>query len=473
MKRILILSIMVFSSFVFGLSWSPISTPGLGNVYNTQLFPGPVDNGFFYFGTYNDSTGGQLFRTFDGVDFTAISGDGFGIGTNNNPLKPFPVIVSNDLYVFSDNNATGFQVWKSTAGTGAPGSWVKVVSNGFGYGYYASKVAGSAVYNNALYVGFYENTTYNPHIKSLSLGAQNWTEISSASNYCTNPRPEGVYNGYLYVSELSLPKLWRYNGSWETITTNGFNDASIDSFLPAYEGFNNYIYVGGNSYSNGAQIWRSTTGEPGTWSKIFDFNTVDTNNREILSFSIPGDGYLYFSTYNPNGTEVWRTAGGTSDFEQVNEEGFVQGNQLTGTNTRSILARYLFNGTLIAGTMNGKGGSLYGTPITIPNTIPANVKKDFPEDALKILGSSVPGLEGTFDPAKGEALLMTLEGVNSGSVHFRIFTLTGETIFDGEVTSDAQGHFKLDIPSDIASGVYIIEVNGPNFHFTKKLAVLQ
>ncbi len=471
MKKLVFIIILMlnFISYSFAAVWTPVSTSGLGDTNNMILFPGPVKDSYFYIGTYNNTDGGQLFRTSDLITFYPISTDGFGIGYANNSINPMQFLFNNELYTTTQNGTSGLQIWKST--TGAPVTWINVGTNGLGYDYNAMFVNGSAVFNNELYIGFAAiGTTY---IYKNSDGSSTWTKVTNfTSTYSIYP--EGVYNGWLYVGTGGgKAKLRRYNGiSWQTITTNGFGDTNNVEALPAYKGFNNYIYVGFRNY-HGAQLWRSSSGDSGTWTKVLDFHTIDSNNINIDSFSIPGDNYLYFSTHNDKtGTEVWRTAGGISDFEQINIDGF--GNANNTTNVGCNLSRNLFNGLLFAGTevYVDAGATLYSTPITIPSGLGESVNA---ED-MHILGSTDPEYLGAFVPDANSAvtlLTLALDGVSSGTLRFRIFTLTGETIFDGEVTCDAEGHFELNIPSDIASGTYIIKVEGPNFNFTKKLAVLR
>jgi len=107
------------------------------------------------------------------------------------------------------------------------------------------------------------------------------------------------------------------------------------------------------------------------------------------------------------------------------------------------------------------------TKSTLPilNTIKA-------ED-IQIIGSSEEGYKGVFVPEEGKTLNLKLNGVINDKVNFKIFTLTGEKIYEENILCDSSGTFKLKIPTDIASGIYIIRVESSKFTFTKKLPILK
>ena len=71
-------------------------------------------------------TGGQLWRTMDGLHWEMVIGDGFGDISN---IKVESLLVNDGLlYAATYNDQTGTQIWRSADGI----SWEQVIANGFG-----------------------------------------------------------------------------------------------------------------------------------------------------------------------------------------------------------------------------------------------------------------------------------------------------------------------------------------------------
>jgi len=113
----------------------------------------------------------------------------------------------------------------------------------------------------------------------------------------------------------------------------------------------------------------------------------------------------------------------------------------------------------------------YNKTAQTKNTLP--VLTSIKEENIQIIGESREEYKGTFVPEPGKPLIIKLDGVINEKVNFKIFTITGEFIYNEDIMCDSNGNFKLQIPTNIAAGLYIIKVKGSNFEFTKKLPVLK
>jgi hypothetical protein len=80
--------------------------------------------------------------------------------------------------------------------------------------------------------------------------------------------------------------------------------------------------------ATGAEVWRSSTGDPGSWTQCNADGFGDVKNSHLFALAA-FDGYLYavtaqwaaWHTDTHTGVEVWRTSDGTT-WNQVNTDGF-------------------------------------------------------------------------------------------------------------------------------------------------------
>ncbi len=201
-------------------------------------------------------------------------------------------------------------------------------------------------------------------------------------------RPDGATTGYLYVGTdnnilgltmavlrerkqgldlpVQPPQIRRYRPDlgperWEVVLDYA------DHEQPPYlnEGFRSmgiyrakingrtYLYAGTMAARN-PSVWRSVTGDPGSWEKVFTFPYEPESQIGSIRGMIPhDDGLLYMSTTRsgdilPGGVgQIWATDGLT--FTRVITDGF--GNP----NNTGISSLASFNGCLYAGTYNPTG----------------------------------------------------------------------------------------------------------------------
>ena len=95
--------------------------------------------------------------------------------------------------------------------------------------------------------------------------------------------------------------------------------------------FNGAIYAGASRADStsdpatplGAHVWRSPSGDDGSWVKVLDFSALDpaSTNSVIQDLQV-FNGFLYAAVGNPQtGSELWRTSDG-SDWVKVLGDGF-------------------------------------------------------------------------------------------------------------------------------------------------------
>src|SRR3990172_3747525 len=119
-------------------------------------------------------------------------------------------------------------------------------------------------------------------------------------------------------------QLWRLEGGgWSSVMTDGFGNPSNDGIDDMIE-FNGELYAGTWADEiNGGEIWRSSAGS--AWSRVVSSRFRDSTNGEVLQFAV-FDGQLYGSTWSwtdTHGAEIWRSSTGDSgSWSQVVCDGF-------------------------------------------------------------------------------------------------------------------------------------------------------
>ncbi len=231
-----------------------------------------------------------------------------GFGTPANALVLSLASFNGHLYAGSDNPGTGAQLWRNP--TDAAGGWSVLTSDGFG-----DPTNGGI--NHLL-----------PFNGQLYAGTWNWNAASNSSG-----------GGQLWRSP---------NGSdWTQVVSNGFGDPSNGEVFRLAV-FNNQLYASTWSYSQGrgAEIWRSPTGNAGSWSRVVVNGFGDGANEAIISLETFG-GQLYAGAVNSvTGGQIWRSADGVV-WSQVNAAGFGW------SNNWAISALAAFNGQLYASVREG------------------------------------------------------------------------------------------------------------------------
>jgi hypothetical protein len=237
-----------------------------------------------------------------------------GFGDRNNWGAWSLGVFGGKLYASTNNHANGAEVYRLSS----TGAWERVATGGLG---------------DASNVGIDRLTEFGGQ-----LYASTWVEDGSGAQIWRSPSGSA--------------------GTWSQVAQGGLGSANNTEFMTLTP-FGGYLYTGTwvqDSGVHGAEIWRSTTGNNGSWTRVvsngFDNNP---NNAATLSMKVFA-GSLYASTFNSStGGEVWRTGDGVN-WTQVNTDGF-------GSAANShVVSLEVFGGKLYAGTRNtSTGGEIWRT----------------------------------------------------------------------------------------------------------------
>jgi len=325
--------------------WQQVNTSGFGSTDSRSTRSMAIFGNYLYTGTWNYSTGGQIWRSSDGTTWTQVNTGGFG--DSNNPGIISMVVFNGYIYAGTRNYSTGGQIWRSSDGT----TWTQANISGFS-DIHNWDVASMAVFGNYIYAGIC-NTTTGTEVWRSSDGTT-WTQVNTdgfGDSNNTYTLSMITFNGYIYagtINNITGAEIWRSsNGTtWAQVNTNGFGN-SDNTRLWSMAVFNNYIYAGTRNQNTGTEIWRSSDGTTWTNAEAGGFGniyTVDTSCMVVF------DNMLYIGTYTVNlGAEIWRSSDGTN-WTQANTSGF--GN----SNNRSVKAMVTSGSYVYAGTYNNTTG---------------------------------------------------------------------------------------------------------------------
>ncbi|PIP21635.1 MAG: hypothetical protein COX39_01780 [Candidatus Nealsonbacteria bacterium CG23_combo_of_CG06-09_8_20_14_all_40_13] len=158
-------------------------------------------------------------------------------------------------------------------------------------------------------------------------------------------------------------EVWRTaNGtSWEKVASGGFGDIN-NLWAITIEEFNDFLYIGTFNFNldievgTGAEVWRSLTGDSGTWTQTNADGFGDTNNFVIYMMAAY-KGYLYVGVWYYNeSSEDWIRFYRTSDgqnWSQVDLSGLSSGSG----GGSSLLMPLVVNDTFWMGNSFDTGGA--------------------------------------------------------------------------------------------------------------------
>jgi streptogramin lyase len=225
-------------------------------------------------------------------DWKQVNINGFGSPTAATvTIRPF----NGQLYAGAGDWAYGAQVWRTADGT----TWNLVTTPGEGLGAFSGVILGMIEFGGQFYVG------------------TGWGG--------------------------SPPEIWRTsNGTdWEQVmvSTNG-DAASVSAFAV----FENKLYAAlpDGSEDGGVAIYRSSSGNEGSWLPNLTHGGGDVRNTNIKDFALFNNQLYAVGDNTSTGAFVWRYDG--SSWTQVNTPGF---DDTTQNNAQSIA---VFNDTLYVGT---------------------------------------------------------------------------------------------------------------------------
>jgi len=239
---------------------------------------------------------------------------------------------------------------------GVPG-WAQVNINGFG-DLTNGNIHTLGAFGGELYAGTYNRN--GSQIWKKSAGSNNWTQAAAVGLGNTNNIGINhlvLFNSQFYAgvrNDTEGARIYRSNNgsTWDPVVTSGFTDTNTFGVY-RLASFNNQIYAGTGIFANrGAEIWRSPSGDSGTWTLVVG-NGYDSSNNYIMRSSEVHSGYLYFGTMNIDTTTGMTTTGGivirsssgdNGSWTKVTDGGF-------GDNNNYVISSLVsFNGYLYAST---------------------------------------------------------------------------------------------------------------------------
>lgn len=233
--------------------------------------PGPLLGGKLYAGVTNSTTGGEIWRTADGLEWEQVADRGLGLAQRSS-LRPW-LVYKDQLYVVGTHSAwaAGFDLFRSGDGT----AWEQVVEDGFGAGEHRNMGADLVEFEGRLYL-----STQNEEPRLFVPG-------SSTERFA----PQGF-------------QLWTSaDGSdWTQVGKDGFGRST--SYMGDVSVWGGKLYLQAVDYRDGSQLWQSEDGQE--WKMIF--------HEAPRSFFHVGPGLhvfkghcLYVSHDMEKGLDIWRS----------------------------------------------------------------------------------------------------------------------------------------------------------------------
>ena len=310
-------------------TWNPITTFAPSLHLSVKAFPafGKLDSaGIMWVGT-GSGIGTRIYRTTDGINFSAISMRGF----NNNAglFTPSPNMVvfqgSSDTipYLYagagSHGGNTNAEVWRIPYNSTDSSDWVRIID----FDTIIPPIIPAdtvdlisywCVWNNKIYFStnckgqLWESTDGINFTQNMNVG-YGFGVGSNIVIACLQ-----VFNDTLYASTTNKTlggQLYRTGDgiTWQQITANAFGKADTVEELHHMDTAFGYIWVTAytdTSISNGSPVWRSSDGINFTQSNIDGFGNplIDGQNPGIISFG----NNMYFGGPNYTaGGQIWRT----------------------------------------------------------------------------------------------------------------------------------------------------------------------
>ncbi len=345
---------LALTNSIYAQSWTQVNIDGFGDANNVGIMVGTEFNNCIYAVTGNENSGCEVWKhcgsTWTRVDPGAAGPGNGGFGDANNSGPCGMGTYNNKLYVGTENDATGCEVWEYNGST-----WTQINANGFGNAN-NSEANGLVEYNGYLYVS---TSNKNTGCEVWEYNGTTWTRKDPGSpgnggfgdgSSQSDARGMVVCNGSLNIgteNDISGCEVWAYNGTiWSQINAGGFGDVNNEEAI-GMTCYNNTLYVGVETADQtGAGVWKYSGGT--SWTQI-NTDGFGNENNFIAHNMIVHNTYLYVGTLNEvSGGEMWRYDGPT--WSQEVDGGFGDGNNVL------IYLGFVFNDSLYAGTINEVSG---------------------------------------------------------------------------------------------------------------------
>jgi outer membrane protein assembly factor BamB len=260
-----------------GLAFRQVVSGGLGDEGNTgvlkPVITQTVMDGKLYVGTSNPNTGGEIWRTADGLQWERVADKGLERSSNTS-LTPF-LVFKGQLYAIGVSaggldKLNGLEVYRSASGT----NWQKVVTDGFGQGK-ERNITGSLVeFQDRLYLAT------NPMDPRILVPGHPMERLP----------PRGFQ---LWVSDDGA--------KWTQVGKDGFGAST--TIVVEVNVIGDVAYLSAFDYRQGSQLWRSTDGHD--WKLIY--REPDPSFFGMGGGPIDFKGHLLWMDNDlANGLEIWR-----------------------------------------------------------------------------------------------------------------------------------------------------------------------
>lgn len=217
-------------------------------------------------------------------------------------------------------------------------------------------------------------TPVNEPAFGLGVGADD--DYSAEEGFEVFTFQEQLYVG-MEADNTMGARLWRTKdgvpipqsqSDWEEVAADtngdpfGINDTTQADHIDSIAAFKNKIYVSianRSGYWPGTLVFRSDSGDSGTWEQVIQAGFDDTDNsnfKDMRTFTVDDTEWLCGGTKNETtGAEVWCTKDGTT-WQQKNSSGFGD------TDNTLIASTAVFAGALYVGVNNSTDtGSVWRT----------------------------------------------------------------------------------------------------------------
>jgi len=404
------------------------------------------------------------------------------------------VDTSGNVYVTGYELVTGesYNIWVRKYDANGSEVWTRTYNNGTTNG--ADCGYGIAVDRSGnVYVTGYESVTGQGSDiwvrKYDSRGNQVWTRTyngtSNINEYGYGIAVDRIGNVYVTGCDGSTGQGWdiwvrkydpdgnkiwtrTYNGSADghdigySIAVDGSSNVYVSGFeFVTGEGFNIWV---GKYDSDGSEVWTRTHNGPRNDLDEGSGIAVDGNGNvyivgHVAVTEVTGPGWdIWLRKYDPDGNEIWRRTyndkidGWDMGYGiAVDRSGnvYVTGcEEVTGQGWDIWVRKY-----------EGAFGEHFEPPV---------------ESEVKIQG----GEKGYVNPLKGEKAKIHFKPSGGGTVNVKIFTLRGLLVWEkSKDVSGIQEFIEWDCRntenSVVASGIYVVCIEGPGIKATKKVAILK
>ncbi len=366
-------------------TFSQEAAGGLGNANNQDAWSSAMYQSKLFVGTVNMASGCEVY-SFDGENWATEVGAGApgtttapGFGNAANVRVASMLVYGYDLYVGTDNAATGCEVWRYDGAT-----WTQIVGAlptaiiGSGFGNPANWDASAmAVYGTDLYVG----TFSWGGCEVWSFDGTTWTQVVGAlptaiigpgfGTGCIVIRTLEGFGTDLFAGTGSPGgcEVWSLNGiTWTAQVSadptaplgRGFgNVANTDVMDMAVYGSN--IYAGTSNWGSGSEVWRydgfnwiqDVGAQP---TALIGSGFGNAGNTEAIQLEVY-DSRLFAGTLNNVGCEVW-SFDGTAWTQEVGggAPGTPTGPGFGDANNSAAVSMAALNDRLYIGTKNNTAG---------------------------------------------------------------------------------------------------------------------